>query len=222
MKKYVLSIVALTLVAAPLPAAAQFGKALKGAVPGLGTSSSASVDPDAFLSETVTTTKYMMIAAHILAAAADTSGQRARDANFLKAVQSSQDVKELNALRSTFDADVSAINANQETAAQYEARYAKMTTEQRSQIGAAAYNFALGMYRNVKLSQQAPELLGSLKTNPQMLTKAGQIKTAAELVGMQAKGAASMAGSMKKIMAAGKVAAPVEAESTTPKVIEFS
>lgn len=222
MKKYVIGAAALTLVAAPLPAAAQFGNLVKSAVPGLNTSSSAAVDPDAFLSETVTTTKYMMIAAHILAAAADTSGQRARDANFLKAVQSSQDVKELNALRGTFDADVSAINANQETAAQYQARYAKMTAEQRTQVGAAAYNFSLGMYRNVRLAQQAPALLGSLKTNPRLMMKAGQLKTAAELVGMQAKGTASMAGSMKKIMTAGKIDAPVEAESTAPKEIQFS
>lgn len=222
MKKQILTLCAVAIAATPLPASAQLGGLMKNAIPGLGTSSAASVDPDAFLAETIETTKYMMIAAHILAVAADSSGQRARDANFLKAVQTSQDVKELNALKATFEADVTAINANQETAAQLEARYAKMTAEQRAQIAAASFNFALGMYRNIKLAKQAPELLGSIKANPRLLTKAGQLKTAAELVGMQAKGTASMAGSMKKIMSAGKVAAPAEADSTKPKEIQFT
>jgi hypothetical protein len=222
MRKYILTLAALAVAAAPLPAAAQFGGMLKNAVPGLGGSAAAAVDPDAFLAETIETTKYMMIAAHVLAIAADVTGQRAADANFLKSVQGVQDVKELNALKAAFQTDVAAINANQETAAELEARYAKMTAEQRARIGAAAYNFSLGMYRNVKLAQQAPELLSSIKTNPRLLAKAPQLKAAADLVGVQAKGTASMAGSVKKIMTAGKVAAPAEADSTKPKVIQFT
>lgn len=222
MKKLILVGVAVSIATTPLPAVAQLGGMLKSAVPSLGTSSAASVDPDAFLAETIETTKYMMIAAHLLAVAADTSGQRAQDMKFLTAVQAVQDVKELNAFSANFAQDVAAINANQETAAQFEARCAKMSAEQRAKMGAAAFNFALGMYRNVRLAQQAPELVNSLKSNPRLLTKAGQLKTAAQLVGMQAKGTASMAGSMRKIMTAGKVAAPAEADSTKPKEIQFT
>ena len=231
MKKLIITLTVAALAgSAAAPAFAQFPKLPArmpgmGSLPGLGgagVSSAAAVDPDAFLAETIETTKYMMLAAHILAVAADASGQRATDANLIKAIQSSQDVKELNALKANFEQDVAAINANQESTAQLEARYAKMTAEQRARIASAAYNFSLGMYRNVKLSKQAPEVLASMKSDPRLLVKAGRLKTAAELVAMQVKGTASMAGSMRKIMAAGKVAAPAEAESTKAKEISFT
>ncbi|WP_374471692.1 hypothetical protein [Phenylobacterium sp.] len=222
MKMRILTTVAACVaLASPMPAAAQLGM-LRGAIPGANTSSAASVDPDAFLAETVETTRYMMVAAAVLAAAAKNSQDRAALGARVNAIQSAQDVKELGAFKVSLQEDLAAISANKESAAEFEARYAKMTAEQREQVAAAAFNFALGMYRNVRLSQQAPALLDSVKTNPRLLAKAGQLKTAADLVVLQAKGTASMAGSMRQIMGAAKVAAPAEAESTKPKAIQFT
>jgi hypothetical protein len=213
---------ALAALTIPAPASAQFGM-LKRALPGGGESANVSaVDPDTFLAETLETTKYMMTAAAVLADAAGHSAGQADLALRVRSINEVNDVKELGALKAGFQQDLDALNSNKDCAAAIQSQYQKGSLEQRARIGSAAYNFALGAFRNVKLAQQAPQLTENIKSNPRLLMKANQLRLAAELVMLEAKGTVSMAGSIKTLMSASKIDVPAEAETTKPKPIEFS
>jgi hypothetical protein len=120
-------------------------------------------------------------------------------AGYLKAINGAQDIKALNAQVAYFKEDLAALEENKDSGAQIEANYAQASAEQKQRIAAASYNFALGVYRNVHLSQQAPQVVDSIKTNPRLLPQA------AELIGLQAKSTVQMAGSVRKIMTAAKI-----------------
>ncbi len=218
MKKAILtavSIIAVTSLAGA--ASAQFPKIPKVGIPGLGGSSSASYDPDAFVSETVETTKLMMISAALLAAAADAKSDADAVRARITAIEGMNEVGELKAEKAAFNKDVAAVQANAGDAAAADALYERSDARKRKLLGDAGYNFSLAILRNAILAGQAPDLVRNVSSNPSMLSKVGSIKTAGDMVIQQAKAVGSMAGPMQTLMSRGGVKPPADAKSSKPR-----
>jgi hypothetical protein len=218
-KQIAVGLAAATLLGGPVPAFAQFGS-LAGFLPGHSTSSVA-VDPDAFLADTLSTTKYMMIAAALLAQAGRNKEDLASQASYVAAVEGAQDCQELDAQKAKFNDDLNALSANDQSTTAVQSAYANGTAQQKQIIASAAYNLLLGMYNNIRLGQEASALLSGIRTNPMLLTQARALKDAAGLVALEARGTVSILGSMHTLMTTIKVVAPVEATATKPRPITF-
>lgn len=208
------------LISIPEPASAQLGQ-LRSMIPGARTSGAASVDPDAFLAETIETTKFMMVAAAVLAQAADRDGNRDALRAEITAIQGITDIGELNARRASFATNTEAAALNYRDAAATQAIYDSATAEQQQLLLSAAFNFTLGMARNVQLAQQAPQLLQSMQSNPMLLMKLGSIRTAGGLLAQQAQAARSMGGPLRTLMSRGGVEAPADAQAAEPRPVEL-
>ena len=224
MKKTNLAIALLlgtSVVAASMPASAQLAQ-MRGMLPGgARTSGAASVDPDAFLAETIETTKFMMVAASVMASAADTDAERDARRAEIAAIQGASDIGELNAQRASFDANAEAVSLNMGDAQAAQAQYDSMTRDQQQQMLTAAYNFALGMARNVQLAQQAPQLVSSMQSNPMLLRRVGSIRTAGGLLTQQAQLARSMAGPLRALLSRGGVEVPADAHAAEPRPVKL-
>jgi hypothetical protein len=208
------------LAAIPEPASAQIGQ-LRSMIPGARTSGAASVDPDAFLAETMETTKFMMIAAAVLAQAANTDGGRDALRAQIATIQGASNIGEMDALRGSFTANTEAVTLNYGDAAATQAKYDAATAEQQQLLLSAAYNFALGMARNVQLAAQVPELLQSMQSNPMLIRRAGSIRTAGGLLAQQAQAARSMGGPLRTLMSRGGVEVPTDAHAAEPRAVEI-
>jgi hypothetical protein len=208
------------LVAIPEPVAAQFG-GLRGAIPGASPSRAASVDPDAFLAETIETTHLMMVAAVVLAKAGQTGTTRASLQAEITDIQSKRNIGELNTLQASFRTNVEAASRNFEDAAANQASYDAMTAEQQQLMLSAGFNFVLAMVRNVRLAQQVPQLVQSMQSNPMLLTKLGSIRSAGGLLAQQAQLATGMLVPLRSLMARGGVEVPTDAQTTTARVISL-
>ncbi|HRO32690.1 MAG TPA: hypothetical protein PLQ03_04680 [Brevundimonas sp.] len=213
--------VALSLVASS--AQAQLGQLgqLRGLVPGVGGGNAASYSPDAFLAETAQTTQMMMIAAVALRAASDERENREQYRARITQLNGSTNVGELNAHKAAFQEDLQALSANAAEAEVWQTRFDGASSDQRSLMLNAAFNFSLAMVRNVRLAQQAPTLVNNIARNPMMLTKLGQLRAAAELIMIQTNAARSMWTPMRAIMAKGGVAEPQDSSSTQPRAVEI-
>lgn len=207
--------VTLTVVA-PSVSLAQF-PGVKGIIPGVGGSKVKGVDPDKFLADTIETTKFVMISAAILSNAASEAPDKAALAAKLKSINEAKDVKELDAHRVQMDEDIKAINDNKNLSKNVKANMATADARQKSQIAVAVFNFSLGAYRNVKLAQEAPQVVDAIKANPMLAMKAGKLIIAAKLVADEAKQTAGMLNSLHVIMSAGHIAEPKPAETTKPQ-----
>ncbi|WP_300578000.1 hypothetical protein [Phenylobacterium sp.] len=203
--------------AAPSAASAQLG--LRNMIPGAQTSGAAATNPDAFLAETIETTKYMMIAAAVLARAAESDGDRDALRAEIAAIQGISDIGELNAQKASFAANTEAAALNYQDAEATQAKYDAATTEQQQLLLTAAYNFALGMARNSQLASQSSTLLQSMMGNPMLLSRVGSIRTAGSLLAMQAKAAHSMGGPLRTLMSRGGVQPPTDASAEKPKPV---
>ncbi|MBB5700127.1 hypothetical protein [Sphingomonas yantingensis] len=104
-------------------------------------------------------------------------------------------------------------------AADLSAAYAAGNAEQKKRMAAALGNLALGIYRNTELVGQAPAMIQGVGSNPSMLTRIGQFKLAASLLGLQGKGLAGIATSMPKLFSAMKVKAPAAASTSEAEEI---
>lgn len=208
------------LIGIPEPASAQLGQ-LRGLIPGARPSNAASVDPDAFLAETIETTKFMMVAAAVLAQAEATDVNRDALRAEIAAIQGITDIGELNARRASFTTNTEAAALNYRDAAATQAAYDSASSEQQQLLLSAAFNFTLGMARNVQLAQQAPQLLQSMQSNPMLLMKIGSIRTAGGLLAQQAQAARSMGGMLRTIMSQGGVEVPADAHAAEPRPVEL-
>lgn len=200
------------------PAAAQLG-GLRNLVPGANTSTAASVDPDAFLAETVETTKMMMIAAALLADASNHDTNRDSIRAKITAIQGVSSIDELNTHTDAFREDAKAAEATAGDAAALQAAYDAASKDQQELMMTAAYNFSLAMARNVRLGQQGSQLIGNLRTNPMMLTKLGSIRSAGSLIGLQAQAARSMGGPLRTLLSRGGVEAPADASTAQARTV---
>jgi hypothetical protein len=190
-------------------------------LPGTGGSGAASYDPDAFVYETVQTTKLMMVSAALLAAAADSKSDADAVRARIKAIEGINEVGELKSQKKAFNSDMGAIKTNAGDAQAAEALYDRSDAKSRKLLSAAAYNFALAMLRNTVLAGQAPDLIRNVSSSPAMMMKVGSLKTAGDLAVQQAKAVGSMSGPMQTLMSRGGVKAPTDARSSKPKPVSI-
>lgn len=215
--KFAVILVAAVSTAVPATASAQIG--LRNMIPGARTSSAAATNPDSFLAETIETTKYMMIAAAVLAKAAESDENRDALRAEIAAIQSISDIGELDAQRDSFASNTEAAALNYQDAAATQAKYDAATAEQQQLLLSAAYNFSLGMARNTQLASQGSTLLQSMMANPMLLSRVGSVRTATGLLALQAKAARSMGGPLRTLMSRGGVQPPTEASAAEPKPV---
>ena len=212
--------VAATLAASGVASSAhaQLG-ALRKLAPG-GASASAG-DPDAFLSETIETTKLVMTSAALLAAAASQDADRDAIKARIPAIEGASSPRDLQAHKAEFEADVATVNANAADAAAWQAKYDAANAQQRALMVNAAYNFTIGMMRNVALGQQAPSLISGLQSNPMQLTKLGSLRAAAGLLGDQVQATRSMVGPMRTLLSRGGVEVPADATASSARPVDL-
>jgi urease accessory protein UreF len=203
--------------ALPITASAQFGGLVKQAVPGLGgkPAGAPAADIDGFLANAMLSTKNVMIASALLSAAVQKRTDNADLKKQLADISGKKSLKELNTYSAPMTNDIAAI-ANQKNAeAALSERYQSATAEQKQMIANALVNLAIGIARNVVLAGQAPNMLSNLTGNPANLGKLGEVKAAAELIAVQAKGLATIAPALPKLMSSVKIKAET-ATATTP------
>jgi len=212
--------VAATLAASGVASSAhaQLG-ALRKLAPG-GASASGG-DPDAFLSETIETTKLVMTSAALLAAAASQDADRDAIKARITAIEGASSPRDLQAHKAEFEADVATVNANAADAAAWQAKYDAANAQQRALMVNAAYNFTIGMMRNVALGQQAPSLISGLQSNPMQLTKLGSLRAAAGLLGDQVQATRSMVGPMRTLLSRGGVEVPADATASSARPVDL-
>ncbi|MNS13652.1 hypothetical protein D3C72_452510 [compost metagenome] len=178
-------------------------------------------NPDAFLSETIETTKLVMTSAALLAAAASQDADRDAIKARIAAIEGASSPRDLQAHKADFEADVATVNANAADAAAWQAKYDAANEQQRVLMLNAAYNFTIGMMRNVALGQQAPSLISGLQSNPMQVTKLGSLRAAAGLLGDQAQATRSMVGPMRTLLSRGGVEVPADATASSARPAEL-
>jgi|GEM_PF-1466104 len=199
---------------------AQLG-GLRNLAPGGGQPRATAGNPDAFLSETVETTKLVMTSAALLAAAASQNADRDTLKAQIAAIEGASSPRDLQAQKANFDANVTTLNQNAADAAALQAIYDNASEQQRGLMLNAAYNFTIGMMRNVELGQQAPSLISGLQSNPMQATKLGSLRAAAGLLGDQVQATRSMVGPMRTLLSRGGVEVPANATASNARPIEL-
>lgn len=200
------------------PAAAQWSN-LRNALPGASRASAG--DPDAFLHETIQTTKLVMSSAALLAEAASANPDKEALRAQLGAIESASSPRDLQSQKASFDANVASIQQHAADAAALEARYEQASAAERQMMLTAAYNFTIGMVRNTELARQAPDMISSLATNPMNLTKIGHLRTSASLLGDQVQATRSMIGPMRTLLSRGGVEVPADATASDARPIDL-
>lgn len=176
-------------------------------------------NPDAFLSETVETTKLVMTSAALLAAAASQDADRDAIKARITAIEGASSPRDLQAHKANFEADVTAVNTNAANAEALQALYDNANEQQRTLMLNAAYNFTIGMMRNAQLGEQAPDLISGLQSNPMHATKLGNLRAAAGLLGDQVQATRSMIGPMRTLLSRGGVEVPANATASDAKSV---
>lgn len=220
-----MKIVEIALVAAllctPVGAHAQLGAIGKRLLGGDGAASVATGDADAFLTNATRSTKNVMLSAALLAQAVTSRGDLAGRKAELVALQNAQDIKELDTHRASLTSDLATLNSRADLAGDLSAAYASGNAEHRKRMATALANLAIGIYRNTELVGQAPAMVRGVGGNPAMITRIGQFRLAASLLGMQGKGLAGIATNMPKLLSAMKVRAPATASTSDVSPISF-
>lgn len=202
---------------------AQFGglgKIAKGVMGG-GGGTATSTDAEGFLTNATRSTKNVMISAALLAqAVTDRAGLSGRKAQ-IEALQKVQDIKELSAHKEMLQSDLATLNQRSDLAGDLSAAYKAGDDQQKKLIGTAVGNLAIGIARNMQLAGQSSGLVSGIGSNPALASRAGQFKTAAGLVGLQAKGLGGIATTMPKLLAAARVRGPKEAAASEPQPVTF-
>jgi len=201
------------------PASAQFGGLSKMLGKSGGEQALSGDEADLFLDQATKSTKNVMIAAAILAQAVTNAKDLTARKAYVDALTNAQGIKEIDAHRAEFSSDLDTLNSNKDLAGTVTVAMQGATAKQRAQIGLAVVNLAIGIARNVDLAGKAPQVVSGFSRNPMLLTRAGQFKTAASLVGLQAKGLTGVVGSMPKLIAATKVKAPADPKASEPTAI---
>jgi hypothetical protein len=205
----------------PAAAPAQFGglKKLGGVMGGGGSPGVSATDAEGFLTGATRSTKNVMISAALLAqAVTDQSKLTGRKAE-IEALANVQDIKELDAHRDTLSSDLAVLNGRADLAGDLSKAYDAGNAQQKKAISMAVANLAIGILRNTELAGQAPTMVKGIGSNPALMTRVGQFKMAAGLLGLQAKGLSGVATSMPKLLTAAKVKGPAASETSEPQPI---
>ncbi|GAA4019321.1 hypothetical protein GCM10022280_18920 [Sphingomonas swuensis] len=203
------------------PAQAQLGGLMGKAKSAAGLGSSGSQagtmsgdEADAFLEASFRSTKNVLIATTLILQAVEKRGPLTGLKTRINAINSTSDPKEIGSFKSALSANLQALDNRKEFAGDFQTAYQAASAEEKKVLGIAVLNLAIGIARNVDLVGKAPQVVDAIKGNPKLLMRAGQFKTAAELVALQGKGLAGISTSVPKLLAAAKVRAPKDAKTT--------
>lgn len=216
MKTKLMIVLAAAVIVAPV--SAQFGGLGKMLGGGSGGSVSTS-DGTAFLTNATRSTKNVMIATSLLAQAVTDRGQLSGRKAQIDALTNAQDIKELDAHRADLTSDLGVLNGRADLAGDLSNAYQAGNAQQKKVIGTAVANLAIGIMRNTQLVGQAPGIVKGVGSNPQLMSRMGQFKTAAGLLGMQAKGLGGIASTIPKLLSVAKVKGPAASETSEPQPI---
>lgn len=221
--KTISMVLAAAMLAAPITASAQFG-----ALGGMGKKMLGGGDgevsgPDAatFLTGAMKSTKNVMISAALLAQALKDRGGLASQKEQIAAITGAQNFGELNGQKVQLEENLQTLTSRADLSADLNAAYQAGDAQQKKVIATAIANLALGIYRNVQLAGAAPGVMKGVGGNPQMLTRMGELKTAANLLGLQAKGLGTIGTALPKVMGALKIKALPQAETTDAMPVDI-
>ncbi len=222
--KKLLFVAGFAAMAMATPAHAQFGGMPK--IPGAGKSdgggSSVSADQvDAFLAKSFKATKYIWLSVEILNKAAQGHGALGAAKQQLSAISNYQNPKELNANSEALKSSTEALSTNKQLVDQVSANYQTASAAEKALIAAAIYNFAVFLPQLAKMPQNVSELVKGIGSNPRLLGKAGELKTAGSLIGVQLKGTATVLTVLPKLMSVAKVKAPSNPETAKEQPMSF-
>lgn len=218
-RKPIAILLAASVLAAPMSASAGLGglggmgkKMLGGGSEG----SVSSADAGAFLDGALLSTKNVMISAALLAQALKDRDGLASKKSEIDAIQNAQTFGELSSHKTGMEQNMAVLNQQSNLTEQLSATYNAGNAKQKAVIGAAIVNLALGVQRNVKLAGAAPGMVQSVGSNPQLMTRVGEFKSAASLLGMQGKGLSTIGTALPKLMTGLKIKPLPEADTTKP------
>lgn len=219
MKTFALVLCTMAALTMPASANAQLGGMLKKSV-GLGGGGAAEApagDPAQFLDNAFKATVNVMIAADVLAKAVQNKGSAVGSKDYVTGLMKAQNFKEAGAFTSQFQSNLDALGKNANVGQDLIAAHGAANAKQKQMIGTALFNIALATFRNVQMAQQAPGFVRNVTSDPRMMSRLGEFKAAASLLGMQAKGLGLIAPALPKVLAATKVKPPEQSEATKQK-----
>lgn len=190
---------------------------LRKALPGA--SHSTASTPDAFLSETIQTTKLVMSSAAMLAAAASENPNKDALKAEITAIEAASTPGDLQGQKAQFDANIASINQNAADADRLQAVYDQADAKQKELMMHAAYNFTIGMLRNGQLSQEAPDVIRGVGASPLNAGKLGALRASAGLLGDQVQATRSMIGPMRSLLSKGGVEIPASPSVSDAKPV---
>jgi hypothetical protein len=217
------SITAAIAIAAALAAPhamAQFGGLSK--LVGGGSSSTSSIDPDAFLASAKTAEKLMInsvtLLSQSLASKEKAAGLKAERA----AASAITDPAERQAKLLEVQKNELAA-ANEATgSAKIEDQIKGMDASRKADLASAAFNFALAFLQDKALMEQSSSLISSISSNPMQLAKLGSIKDVGSSLANQVSAASSIVGKMPKIFSAVGIEAPTSKDAKPKTVAQVS
>lgn len=223
MKKLLLvSVFSLTISTA---AHAQFG-GLAPKLPGVGgggsSSSSVSGDQvDKFLIKTANATRFIAASMFILEQASKEHGSVGAAKAQVDATAKAQNIKEQGALTETLKSSAKTLADNKNIVENFKANYAAANAKEKAAMAAAIYNFALFVPQLIEMPKNVSELISGIGSNPALLGKVGQLKTAGTLIGIQVQGTATVFKVLPQLMSVAKVKAPANAKSDTGQNVDI-
>jgi hypothetical protein len=129
-------------------------------------------------------------------------------------------MKQLGAYRTQLQADLDVINNTQDMSARLTSQYQQGSAQQRQLIASALGNLAIGVFRNVKLADQAP---GERSIGQSAIADAyRRVQSRRRAAGDSGQGLTSIGATLPKLMGAMKLKTPAAAESTKPEPYNFS
>ncbi len=92
-----------------------------------------------------------------------------------------------------------------------------MDADQKTELGAAAFNFTLALLRGKALMEQSKTLISSMSSNPAMQSTLGNVKEAASSVSNQVSSASTIADKLSDIFPAVGISGPISKDES-PKI----
>ena len=180
-----------------------------GDLTGGGKSNSASAgDPDAFLKSAQAAEALMKGSLDHLSNSLLAKEKSADFAAQRKAANDITNSKEKDAKNLAIAKSEAAALAEATNSADLKDKINKMDSNQKGEVAASAFNFALALLQDKELSGQASGLISSLSSNPMNIGKLGSIKDVASSLSNQMSSGAQLATKMPTIFSAVGVSAP--------------
>lgn len=219
MKKLLVLVSAISLATLiPISANAQFGGLLGGSKSDSKSSASAG-DVDGFLKTAEEADGLIRKSADTLFKAVATKGELDAHADKVKAANQVADTKEKEAALKKASDDQQAQLAKVDFAAKSEDAKKTMDAKQKAQVGAAIYNFMLGMLKDKELLEKGQGIISSISGNPMAMTKLSSVKDVMSSVSGQMGNISTIASGIQKLSSVVKLEALPTKTSDQPKPV---